>query len=108
MSEELDRRIADLRAWMLMHLTRDAALYLQDRICSEYGLTAEQYALLVAVKHLDDPVRPTDIGRWGGHKASTVSLLADRMVNAGPLERIRDLPDRREIRLTITMPGVDD
>jgi len=105
MLEELTGKSADLKAWMLLHRTRDLAFYRQDRICSEYGLTVEQYTVLVAVKYLDDPVRPTDIGRWGGHKVNTVSMLVDRMVKAGLLKRIRDLPDRREARLVITKKG---
>jgi len=79
--------------------------YCEDHVCSEYGLTAEQYTVLVAIKYFDDPVRPTDVGRWVGHKVNTVSMIVDRMVKAGLVKRIRDLPDRREVRLVITKKG---
>ena len=105
MSEELTGKSADLKAWMLLRRTRDLAFYCEDRLFSEYGLTAEQYTVLVAIKYCDDPVRPTDIGRWVGHKVNTVSMIVDRMVKAGLLKRIRDLPDRREVRLVITSKG---
>jgi len=105
MSEEFTGRSADLKAWMLLHRTRDLAFYCQNRIFSEYGLTAEQYTVLVAIKYCDDPVRPTDIGRWLGHQVNTVSMIVDRMVKAGLLKRTRDLPDRREVRLVITSKG---
>ena len=105
MSEELDARGADLKAWMLMHGVRDLAVYLQDRICSEYGLTVEQYTVLAAIKYHDAPVTMTDIGRWMGHPVNTVSMLADRMFNAGLLDRHRDLPDRRRVRVTVTKKG---
>ena len=105
MPEELTDKSANLKAWMLLHRTRDLAFSCEDRLCSEYGLTAEQYTVLVAVKYFDDPVRPTDIGQWVDHKVNTVSMIADRMVKAGLVERIRDLPDRREVRLVITPKG---
>ena len=105
MSEELDPRIADLKAWMLLHRTRDLAFYLQDRICSEYGITLEQYEVLAAMKYLDPPVKVGDVGSWMGHRVNSASMIVDRMFNAGLLERFRDLPDRRQVRLAITERG---
>lgn len=103
--EELDGKGLTLKALLLVHRTRDMLFNSEDRVFSEFGLTAEQYTVLVAIKYFDDPVRPTDIGRWVGHKVNTVSMIVDRMVNAGLVKRIRDLPDRREVRLVITSKG---
>lgn len=105
MSKELTGKSSDLKAWMLLHRIRDHGFYLQDRICTQYGLTLEQYTVLSAIKYLDPPVKVSDAARWMGHKVNTVSMLADRMVNAGLLDRFRDLPDRRNVRLTITEKG---
>ena len=105
MSEQLNPGIEDLKAWMLMHRIRDLGYLLHDRICAEHGLTVEQYTVLSAIKYFDDPVLVGDVARWMGHKVNSASMIADRMVNAGLLERTRDLPDRRQIRLTITRKG---
>ena len=105
MSEELTGKSASLKALLLLQRTRDMVFYCEDHVCSEYGLTVEQYTVLVAIKYFDDPVRPTDVGRWVGHKVNTVSMIVDRMVKAGLVKRIRDLPDRREVRLVITKKG---
>lgn len=94
-----------LDARMALHRTRDLLFRCEDRVVNEFGLTAEQYTVLLAMKHLNDPIRPTDISRWVDHKVHTVSMIVDRMVRAGLLERVRDLPDRREVRLTITRRG---
>ncbi len=94
-----------LRAWMLLQRTGELLFRCEDGLVGEFGLTAEQYRTLVAIKCLDDPVRPTDVGRWVDHKVNTVSMIVDRMVKAGLIERIRDLPDRREVRLVITRKG---
>ena len=105
MSEELDPRIADLRAWLLMHGVHDLAFYLQDRICRQFGLTVEQYQVLAAIKYRDPPVRVGDVANWMGHRVNSGSMIVDRMVRAGLLERFRDLPDRRHVRVTITEKG---
>ena len=90
---------------MLMHRTRDLAFYLQDRICSEYGITLEQYTVLTAIKYLDPPVKVGEVASWMGHRAHSASMIADRMFRAGLLDRFRDLPDRRQVRLAITEKG---
>ena len=105
MPEKFDRESLSLKAWLLLHRTRDVVFRCEDRVVAEFGLTEEQYSVLLAIKCLDEPVRPTDVGRWVGHKVNTVSMIVDRMVNGGLLSRERDLPDRRAVRLVITPKG---
>jgi len=105
MPEELKDEGRSLIAFMLLHRTRDLLFRCQDRAVAEFGLTAEQYSVLLAIKYLDDPVRATDIGRWMERKVNSVSMIVDRMVKAGLVERIRDLPDRREVRVVFTSKG---
>jgi len=93
------------RATVSLYRTRDLLFRCEDRAVQKFGLTAEQYSVLAAMKQLDDPVRPTDVGRLLDHKVNTVSMIVDRMVNAGLVERVRDLPDRREVRLIVTPKG---
>jgi DNA-binding MarR family transcriptional regulator len=91
-----------LRLWFLLH--RDYALLrgCEDQIYGEKGLTMEQYATLVAIKYLNDPVRPTDVARWIGRRTNSVSMMIDRMVKTGLVRRERDRKDRRVVRLIIT------
>ena len=105
MPEKFTEQSLGFQAWMLLHRTRDLFFRCEDRAVSESGLTAEQWTVLLAIKYLDDPVRPTDVGRWLGHKVNTVSMIVDRMVRAGLVTRVRDLPDRRAIRLAVTGQG---
>lgn len=105
MPQETNGANLRLEARMLLHRTRDVLFRCEDRAVNEFGLTAEQYTVLLSMKHLEAPIRPTDISRWVDHKVHTVSMIVDRMVRAGLLERVRDLPDRREVRLIITRRG---
>jgi hypothetical protein len=79
------------KASVALYRTRDLLFRCEDRAVGKFGLTAEQYSVLAAIKQLDDPVRPTDVGRLLDHKVNTVSMIVDRMVNAGLVDRVRDL-----------------
>ena len=94
-----------LRAWFLTHRTRDVLRTCEDQIFSEYGLTTEQYAVLSIMKLLNDPVRVTDLAQWLERSTNSVSMIADRMVKAGLLRRVRDRKDRRVVWLAITSKG---
>jgi DNA-binding MarR family transcriptional regulator len=94
-----------LRVWFLSHRTHELLRRCEDQVFSEYNLTTEQYTVLVTIKYLDDPVRPTDVARWMGRSPNSVSMIVDRMVKAGLVRRIRDRSDRREVRLVITSKG---
>jgi DNA-binding MarR family transcriptional regulator len=56
----------------------------------------------MAIKHIEEPVKVTDVARWLDRSVNSVSMIIDRMVKAGLVRRRRDLPDRRAVRLTIT------
>lgn len=94
-----------LRMWFLTHRTRDVLRTCEDRIFGEYGLTAEQYAVLSIMKLLSGPVRVTDLAHWLERSANSVSMIVDRMVKAGLLTRKRDRGDRRAVHLNITGKG---
>jgi DNA-binding MarR family transcriptional regulator len=95
----------DLRFWFLIHRTRDWFKVCEDQIFGKHGLTTEQYAVLVTMKYLGNPTRPTDVARWLERSTNSMSLIIDRMVKAGLIKRVRDKSDRRVVRLTITSKG---
>ena len=89
-------------AWILLRQAYNLILRCEDRVFSEYGLTTEQHAVLMVIKHIDAPVRPTDVARWLDRSVNSVSMIVDRMVKAGLVRRVRDRKDRRTVILTIT------
>jgi DNA-binding MarR family transcriptional regulator len=105
MTKEKKAENPNLETFLALHRTRDLLFRCHDRVVQEFGLTAEQYTVLLAVKYLDDPVRATDIGGWMERKVNSVSMIVDRMVRAGLVDRTRDLPDRREVRVALTRKG---
>ena len=105
MTVSLESRNLALRLWFMIYRTHNMLKMCEDRVYSEYKLTTEQYVVLVTIKYLDGPVRPSDIARWLRRSPNSISMLADRMVKADLLRRVRDRKDRRVVWLTITSKG---
>ena len=89
-------------AWVLLRQAYNLILRCEDRVFSEYGLTTEQHAVLMVIKHIGPPVRITDIALWLDRSVNSVSMIVDRMVKAGLVRRTRDRKDRRTVFVTIT------
>jgi DNA-binding MarR family transcriptional regulator len=89
-------------AWILLRQAYNLVLKCEDLVFSEHELTTEQHSVLMAIKHIEDPVKVTDVARWLDRSVNSVSMIIDRMVKAGLVRRRRDLPDRRAVRLIIT------
>jgi DNA-binding MarR family transcriptional regulator len=82
-----------LRLWLLMHRAYVSLKNCEDQIFGEKGLTTEQYAVLVTIKYLGNPVNITDVAQWIGRRTNSVSMQVDRMVKSGLLRRVRDRVD---------------
>ena len=92
----------DKGTWMLLRQIYTLVSKCEDRVFREHELTTEQHAVLMAIKHIDGPVRPTDIARWLDRSVNSVSMIIDRMVKAGLVKRVRDKKDRRTVFVTVT------
>ena len=94
-----------LKLWFMIHRTHEMLKMCEDRVFGEYKLTTEQYIVLVTIKYLGDPIRPTDVARWLGRSPNSISMMVDRMVKVSLLRRVRARKDRRVVWLTITSKG---
>jgi DNA-binding MarR family transcriptional regulator len=92
----------DKGVWLALRQTHNLVSRCEDQAFAEHGITTEQHSVLMVVKHIDGPVRPTDIARWLDRSVNSVSMLIDRMVKAGLVKRVRDKKDRRTIFVTMT------
>lgn len=94
-----------LKGWLLLHQTYNLVSKCEDIVFSKHGITTEQHAVLMAIKYIEDPVRPTEVARWLDRNPNSISLIIDRMIKINLVKRTRDLPDRRSVRLEITGHG---
>ena len=93
-----------LRLWLLLPRVGDALAVCQDLLFSKYGLTTEQWRVLMAIK-ARGPLRPVDIASLLERGPNTISQLVDRMVKAGLVRRTRDKKDRRAVFVSMTDKG---
>jgi len=84
----------------------DLVLKCEDAVYAEYGLSQQQYLVLLAIESSSDPfVRVTDVAQRLKRNSNSISMIIDRMGKNGLVERIRDLPDRRSVHLVLTDKG---
>jgi DNA-binding MarR family transcriptional regulator len=102
MVTNLERDSLILRVWSLLHRVRDVLMRCEDERFGQYGITSEQFGVLVTLKYIGESARPTDIARWLGRSPNSVSMIVDRMAKAGLVRRVRSRKDRREVSVIMT------
>ena len=93
-----------LRLWLLLPRVGDALNLCQDLVFSKYGITTEQWRVLVCIKSRG-PLRPIDLASMLERSPNSMSMIIDRMVKAGLVRRTRDRKDRRTVFVSITNKG---
>jgi DNA-binding MarR family transcriptional regulator len=94
-----------LKLWRQVYQTYTLLKQCEDQIFEEYGLTTEQYGVLVAIGYFGGPTKVTDIARWLERSTNSVSMIVDRMVKAGLVRRVRSTGDRRVVHVVNTSKG---
>jgi len=87
-------RVSSENSVSMIHLTHNTLRRCEDKIFAQHGFTTEQYEVLMAIKHLDAPVRITDV--------ALKLVRSTNSVRAGLLNRVRDEIDRRTVHVSIT------
>ena len=93
-----------LRLWLLLPRVGDALALCQDLVFSKYGITTEQWRVLVCIKSRG-PLRPVDLASMLERSPNSMSMIIDRMVKAGLVRRTRDRKDRRAVFVSMTDKG---
>jgi DNA-binding MarR family transcriptional regulator len=94
-----------LKSWSLLHRVRDVLQRCEEERYGQYGLTPEQYGVLVTIKYVGQSARITDIARWSARSPNSVSMIVDRMVKIGLVKRVRDKHDRRVVFVSVAPKG---
>ena len=74
--------LAVLKSWRQIYQTDNLLRQCQNQICAEYGLTVEQYAVLMVLNYAGGSARVTDIAQWLIRSTNSISMIVDRMVKA--------------------------
>ena len=93
--------------WVLLAQTRRALLRLRQTELNLYGISAKQSALMFAVEHIADKATIAEISRWLFLEPHGVSELVTRMEQKGLVRRVRDLGNKRLVRVNLTKKGAE-
>jgi len=75
-------------------------------IAKEFGLTYDQYHLLIYLMELDTPPTINEISNKSNRAQNTISEKISRLEGKGLVKRINDVCDRRITRVAITEDGL--
>ena len=99
----------EYRLWVIFNQTHHLIAKCSENALSKAGSTDQQYLMLWIMQFMAEVngglITITDLAPILYHNVNTVSSMIDRMEKKGLVEKIRDLADRRSIRLKITPKG---
>jgi DNA-binding MarR family transcriptional regulator len=87
--------------WLLMHLVSG----MLDQALAEHGLSGDEFGLYSLLRGFG-PVTPTQIARWTGMPATTVSAALRRLTARGHVERTPHPDDGRSYLVGLSDAGV--
>src|SRR5215218_4396213 len=92
-------------AWTLLYQTYTAIFKTMERALLPLGVSPPQAFALAAIKLSAEPMTPGRLAGLLAQETQSLTGLVDRMEAQGWVQRMRDLPDRRTIRLALTAAG---
>lgn len=94
-----------IRTWLLLHQVYNLITKAEDAAYAKIGLTTQHQAVLLAMKYIKGPITPSVIALWLDRNTNTITTLVDRMEKVHLVKRVRNLSDRRSVRLVMTREG---
>jgi DNA-binding MarR family transcriptional regulator len=92
--------------WHLFHHTSDLIYKCEEiEFTRKAGISHQHFTILLMMEALDDPIRAVDLARHLERSSNTMSATLFRMEKSGLIKQMRDLSDRRAVRLVITQRG---
>ena len=96
---------SDLTLVTSLYRTTNAAVReLDQRLGRDYNVTFIQAVTLLAIDSFDRP-QPHLVADYLSQQSQTVTGVLDRLERDGHVARVRDLGDRRAVRLELTKTG---
>ena len=88
----------------LYRTTNAVVRELDRRLVQDHEVTFIQAVTLIAIGSFDRP-QPRLVADFLSQQSQTVTGVLDRLERAGHVQRVRDLDDRRAVRLELTESG---
>ena len=95
----------DYHFWALFRQTRDAMIKARERELEKHGISSIQAAVLFTIQDIGPKATPAEISRRLVREPHSISGLLKRMERQGLIKRIKDLPKRNMVRISLTAKG---
>ena len=95
----------DYQLWWLILHARRAMHKARARELLQYGVTAEEAAVLFVIDAVGWEVTPSEISRWLGREPHSISELIRRMEKKGLVSKNKDLERKNMVRVAMTEKG---
>jgi DNA-binding MarR family transcriptional regulator len=95
----------DYNLWVLLRQTRDAMVKAREKELEKYGISSIQAAVLFNIQTIGPEATPAEISRRLVREPHSVSGLLNRMEKQGLITRVKDLPKRNMVRVSLTEKG---
>ena len=103
--QTVDAPPASAAVWRQLYLTYSTIFKAIERAIAPTGVTLPQALALATIKSGPGPITPSRLAHYLTQETQSVTGLIDRMEKQDWVRRVRDLPDRRAIRLELTAAG---
>ena len=104
-TQTMDVASAAPAVWRQLYLTYSTIFKAIERAIAPTGVTLPQALALATIKAGPGPITPSRLAHYLTQETQSVTGLIDRMEKQEWVRRVRDLPDRRAIRLELTPAG---
>ncbi|MFC1945881.1 MarR family winged helix-turn-helix transcriptional regulator [Chloroflexota bacterium] len=94
-----------VNAWWLFHETHDSVVKCEENLFLKTELPRQQFLVISAIKMCQGPATAAAIANLLDRHPNSMTLIINRMEKDGLIKRVKDLKDRRAIRLVITPRG---
>jgi DNA-binding MarR family transcriptional regulator len=91
--------------WMTFYQSYNSVLKCEEKEFVKAGISLPQHFILVAIKNSSGAITPGKLAKWYDRNAYGISKIIARMEEDGLIMRVKDLKDRRLLRLVITLKG---
>ncbi|MBN2039427.1 MAG: MarR family transcriptional regulator [Spirochaetes bacterium] len=94
-----------MRTWLLINQIYRLLSRVENSLLAEVGLTDRKHSVLLALKHLKNPVTVSDIAKWLDRNPNGISMLVNRMAKDNFVIKERDKLDQRVVKVEISEKG---
>ncbi|MFN8557201.1 MAG: MarR family transcriptional regulator [Dehalococcoidia bacterium] len=103
--QQADETPLAVHAWRQLYLTYSVIFKAIERSIAATDVTLPQALALSTIRNGEPPMTPSRLAHYLMQETQSVTGLIDRMERHGWVRRVRDLRDRRAIRLELTDRG---